>query len=155
VALACIRSLRVVPDESPAWFKSAGMIPWVADVLSDGLSGLGLVLEIVLWFVIGLAALLSPLVVAEEMRVVGALREWAILLRENLRRIMLAEAMALGLGVVITLPFVLPVWLAEGHYHPPMGLVNVAYGAAFAPLLAFLAVANVFIYLDVRYEHAG
>jgi hypothetical protein len=43
--------------------------------------------------------------------------------------------------------------LAADHYPGlPAAAQNLAYGIALAPLTAFMAVANVFIYLDVRYE---
>jgi hypothetical protein len=117
---------------------------------------IGLVLEVALWCTIGLAGLIAPILVVEDQPLGRVLAAWTWLIREHLTRLLLAEALALSLGSLAALPFALPVWLAADHYPGlPAGAQYLAYGIALAPLTAFLAVANVFIYLDVRYDQAA
>ncbi len=111
-----------------------------------------------LWFALGLTWLLAPIIVVEDCDVFTALGSWCRLLAQHAGRILLAEALAVMVGLLVTLPFAGPVWLAlQGReFQPNLGaeaIQYVAWGLALTPFLAFLAVANVFIYLDVRYEH--
>jgi hypothetical protein len=122
------------------------------------------------WIVIGLCWLLTPAIVVEESSWLAGVREWRQLLRENFDRIVVYEGLTLMLGAAITLPLTLAVGLAM--YGVPtmrpawpvtigdevnwaMGTVqSVMHGLAAAPLLGLLPVANVFIYLNLRYEQA-
>ena len=148
--------MRWVPAAITGWAAAAGLTGDAFDLLQVGSSVAGLVAEVALWCAIGLIGLVAPILVVEELSLGRALAAWGRLIRDHLSRLLLAEALAVGLGSLAALPFALPVWLAAGHYPGlPAGAQNLAYGIALAPLTAFLAVANVFIYLDVRYEHNG
>ncbi len=132
-----------------------GMTPGSAEVLPIVLSILGVVLEVLLWLIAALTWLLAPAMVGENYLLVPGLREWFGLIRSQFSRILLAELLTLAVGVLITAPIVVPIDYAVGHYpHLLLPLRTLAYGLAFTGFLAFMAVANVFIYLDVKYEHA-
>jgi len=119
-----------------------------------------LVGEIILWPVLGSTLLLGPVVVVEECSVPGALRQWWWLVRRHLGRLLLYESAAV-LGGFALLPFTFPVVLAAwGRWGQWGGLDNVIglslvllAGLAAAPLLAYQAVAQVFLYLNLRYEY--
>jgi hypothetical protein len=133
-----------------------GIAPGTAEVLPIVLSVVGTVLEVLLWLLlVALTWLLAPAMIGENYLLFPGLREWLGLIRSQFRRILLAEMLTLAVGILIAVPILAPIDYALSHYPfllPP--LRTLAYGLAFTGLLAFLAVANVFIYLDVNYEHA-
>ena len=122
-----------------------------------------MIVEVVLWPIVGFALLLPPILVVEDCSIGKALSLWLRLLRRDMGRVFLYEALALGLGLAATLLLALP-WLALFIYEPvdfPQLLPapspsrgRVLAGLALAPLLAYLMVANVFIYINLRYESA-
>ncbi len=71
--------------------------------------------------------------------------------------------MAVGLGVLVAAPFlVLIVPLFLPTFHPPIELHEVAdatrsflLGLACGPMLTYWIVANMFIYLNLRYGAGG
>jgi hypothetical protein len=119
-----------------------------------------LVLEVLLWPVLGFSLLLGPAVVVECCSAWAALRQWFGLVRAHLTRVFLYEALAAAVAAVAALPFVLPVELAAsaapGEDLAPAAdaALWVLRGLALTPAVAYLAVANVFIYLTLRYEHS-
>ena len=124
------------------------------------LAASGMLLQVVLWPVFIVALLLPPILVVENCSVGAALSQWLRLLRLDLGRVFLYEALALGLGLAATLLLALP-WFALFSYQPQLELQPavrftrmVLAGLALAPLLAYLVVANVFIYINLRYESA-
>ncbi len=118
----------------------------------------GLVLEVCLWPVCVFVLLLGPILVVEGSSVLGALRQWARLVRQHPSRVLLYEALAMGQGLIATLPFAFPLLVLYGLPLDErlLGVADftrhVLTGLALAPLLAYLIVANVFIYLNVRYS---
>jgi hypothetical protein len=158
VAVALIAALRWLPEwmlqqrtpEQPWWEYAAGV------VLS-----LRLILEVVFWPVIALAPLLlGPILIVENGSVLHGIREWWRMLRRHLGRIFLYEALATTLAGVFTVPLLVPIALAYWSLGSMEGLqlvvgdatVTVLAGIALTPLIAYLVVANVFIYLNLRYE---
>jgi hypothetical protein len=139
--------LRQAGPELSGWFYAAA----VAALLDP-------VGEVVLWPVCGFALLLAPILVVERCSVATALRHWLRLLRQDVGRVLVYEALALGLGAAAALLLALPlvaVYLVQGdaRLQPLIAFsVWVLTGLAAAPLLAYLIVANVFIYLNLRYE---
>jgi hypothetical protein len=116
-----------------------------------------LILEVVFWPVIALAPLLlSPILVVQDCSVLGAVREWWRLLRQHLGRIFLYEALATTLAGVFTVPLLIPIAFANWSMGSTDGVVQVAVtvlcSIALTPLIAYLLVANVFIYLNLRFE---
>jgi hypothetical protein len=119
---------------------------------------LRLILEVLLWPILGLTLLLSPIVIVEECSALRAIAHWCALLRRHLSRGFFYEAFAAALGTIMTLPFLVPVlvagWFSLASSGAPevRGTLCLLTGLALTPLIAYVAVANVFIYLNLRYE---
>jgi hypothetical protein len=138
-------------DPDPA---ATPLLEWGAHVTAV----LAVVLEVALWPFVLLLMLLGTLVVVERCPIWSALAQWFGLLRRHLGRLLLAEALALSVGLVLVVPFALPV-VAVCSYQPDEALRTtvqltrvVLGGLVGALLVAYLTVANVFVYLAVRYE---
>lgn len=117
--------------------------------------------EVVLWPVLISAFLSGAAIVVEDCSIGQGVRQWWRLLRDHYGRLLCFEALAAAAGVVISIPFALPVIVttlgprAAGSFDESLrSLLVVLGGLAAAPLIAYLAVANVFIYLYLRYEMA-
>src|SRR5262249_60892164 len=112
---------------------------------------LALILEVILWPLLGLALLLGPIVVIDEGGVGASLARWCRLLREHPSRVIVYQALAAALGAVVVLPLVFPVVFAGGvsvadELVPvKVGALSVLGGLAGSPLFAYLVVANVYI----------
>ncbi|MCI0349377.1 MAG: hypothetical protein L0Z53_08125, partial [Acidobacteriales bacterium] len=82
------------------------------------------------------------------------------MLRKHLGRILLYEAMAVTLGAILVAPLLAPILLAALTPFGDNGLMtltgtttlSVFAGVALTPLLTYLFVANLHIYLNLRYE---
>jgi hypothetical protein len=141
----------------PAWLL-AGEPDAAREAWAAAATVVGLVLEVCLWPVCVFVLLLGPILVVEGASVVGALRQWARLVRQHPSRVLLYEALAMGQGLIATLPFAFPLLALYGLPLDErlLGVADftrhVLTGLALAPLLAYLIVANVFIYLNVRYS---
>lgn len=124
------------------------------------LIALSLIGEVVFWPLWGLMLLFGPIVVIEDCSFVRAIMEWWHMLRAHLVRLLLYEALAVLLGLLMAAPFMVPVLLAAPTAWGEPGLAGVVghatvamlAGLALTPLLAYLLVANVYIYLNLRYE---
>jgi len=130
------------------------------EVIVTAAGVLGVLLSVVVFIGIGLAMLIAPALIVEDSSVAGALREWRALCREHRLRVVLYEGLAIALGVAATLPLAVPIYLGLANGLFPYENLAVEstrwglHGLAFGPLIAFLAVANVFIYLNLRYEYS-
>lgn len=130
-----------------------------SEIAAGMMLAVGMVLEVVLWPLFAFWWQMPPILVVEGVSLGRGLGQWLNLLRRHLGRVLLFQAMALGLGLLITAPFVLPIVpLFLPTFHPPQPLANVAdgtrcllLGLACAPLFAYWTVANVFIYLSLHY----
>jgi hypothetical protein len=118
-----------------------------------------ILLEVVLLPLLGFALLLGPILVVEERSVVGALVQWVGMIRAHLRRLFLYESLAAVMALIAALPFLVPVGLAAltAPSHGAPGLMaratlDLLLALAITPAVAYLSVANVFIYLNLRYE---
>jgi len=121
-----------------------------------------LFLSVAMWVLLGVSFLIAPVIVIEDCGFARGLKEWRALLKEQWGSVVLYEAIAITLGFVASLPHLLPVYFATMYGSglvPPNQLgtvgVNLLYGFAAGPFLAYMAVANVFIYLNLRYEHSS
>jgi hypothetical protein len=143
---------RWLPDLVHSRLESGAL----SDALQCALLTLRLLLEVIVWPIFVLALLLlGPIVVIEETSALGALLAWLSMLRQHLGRIYLYEALALAIAGVLTLPLLIPILLASnaGHSHfAERATLQVLAGVALTPMLAYVFVANVFIYLNLRYE---
>ena len=94
-----------------------------------------MVLEGFLWPVFFFWWLSPAVLVVEDCSVWRGMRRWLALLRQHLGRVFLYQTMALGLGVMVSAPFLLliaPLFLPT--FCPPEGLEDVV-GAARLVLL--------------------
>jgi hypothetical protein len=154
--LAVIGLLRRLPAEvlPPGTDEVSAARQWGATVAVAA----GVLAEVALWPVFSFALLLAPLLAVEGVSVATGLVQWFRLVRGNLGRVFLYEALAAGVGLVATLPLFLPLLAFAGRFEDPRfdSAVTVARAVfialALAPLFAYLVVANVFIYLNLRYE---
>ncbi|MCI0642960.1 MAG: hypothetical protein L0Y72_05470 [Gemmataceae bacterium] len=151
--------LLIVVRTVPQWLAPAEG-PVLAEPLLVPLLAGRLVLEVFLWPVLALTFLFAPILIVEECGFLSAFRDWWRLLRTHLRRILLYEALALALGLLLCAPFLVPVALTasfNGLESGPFAWVNqatlsVLAGLSLTPLLAYVFVANVYIYINLRYE---
>ncbi len=135
---------------------------------AEALAAVVLVLCLVLWALfgplLGFSMLLGPILVVEECSTGMALRFWGRFLRQHLSRLFCYEALAVSLAAMVTVPLVLPLAVAASlvfagpvPFGRAMGDVGgstliLLTGLALTPLIAYLVVANVFIYLNLRYQ---
>ncbi|MBI3407730.1 MAG: hypothetical protein HY040_05165 [Planctomycetes bacterium] len=117
--------------------------------------------EAICWPMLSLTLLLGPILVIEDCSLAKGLADWWGLLRRHLGRLLTYEALALAVGVLVASPFVAPVlvtaWSTGGFTSSTLNLVREATlgmlgGIALAPFLAYMIVANAFIYLNLKYE---
>ncbi len=149
----------------PFWLGPAAEQPWnlSQQILAGSALAVGMLLEALLWPWFFFWWLLPPLLAVEDCTVWRGLRRWWDLLRHNLGRVFLYQTMAVGLGVLLTTPFLLviaPLFLPA--FHPPVELQDVAGGTCYlllglacAPLLTYWITANIFMYLSLRYGASG
>lgn len=128
--------------------------PLGSRVLAATVSIVGLLCEVVLWVVIVLTWLLPPILVGEEYSLVGGIREWLGLIASHFNRIALAEVMTLGVGLLLAAPVFLPIQRALTHFslYLPQPIETMAIALSATAFLAVVAVGNVFIFLDAKYE---
>jgi hypothetical protein len=143
----------------PYWIlpEDAADVTWWRVAAAGAALAAGMALEVCMWAVLGVSALLGPLLVVEGCSAPQGLWQWVRLLLDHLGRVFLFEALALCVGLAMTLPcaaLLVPLrWLSVD---PRLELAavsarNLLLGLAGALLLAYVIVANVFIYLHLRY----
>ena len=152
---AVIFGLRSLPD----WLLTRGTEDTArAYAIAQVATVAGMVLELFVWPVFVLLLPLAALIVVEEVAFPSALGRWLSMLWRKGRRILLAEMLALGIGLLLAVPLaLLAVALASrfGGAATPLAAAitqSVLLGLLSSLLLAYLTVANVFIYLS---ETAG
>ena len=141
------------------WLSEPGRLGDIGTVGPAAVTVVSLLGEVVLWPLLAFALLLAPVVVVEECSAWKALAQWWSLVRGHLGRLFLYESAAVA-GGMATLIFALPLALAAWARRANWGGFDTAQGfslcllagLAAAPLIAYLAVAHVFIYLNLRYE---
>jgi hypothetical protein len=139
----------------------AGMDANAAEALTTGVWLIGMVLQVCIFTMMLASLLVPPILIVEECTISASIREWRALLAEHRIRVMVYEATAVVLALVAALPLLLPVYLAsiyrlplEPHNWIAQALFPVLQAVALGPALAYLAVANLFIYLNLRYEYS-
>jgi hypothetical protein len=158
VAVALLWLLHASPgwllrDELASWGPARETVAAVLAVLAQVVGVL-----IVPWCLFAL--LLAPVLVVEGGSIVSAWSQWWRLLRQHRARALSWEALAVSFGIVASLPLGLP-WLVVANLDPgPTETARLAVAItrqilaalALVPLTVYLIVANVFIYLNLRYE---
>ncbi len=138
------------------WLLSPSAAAW--DALAQA-TGVLTILTAACLAPLGVAALLlGPILVFENGSAFTALRMWVGLLRRHFGRIVLNEAAAVTIGALLSVPFLLPV-MATAAFRLEDRLAVVVRNTrimltclALTPALAFLAVANVFLFVNLRYD---
>lgn len=152
--VALVLGVRWLPDrvaELPALQNS----PVMREALLQALGVLQVLVEFSVGALASLLLLLPPIVVIEEVSAYACLGIWGNLLREHFARILVYEGMAATLGLVMSLPLLIPLaWVHTLAIPGAAYAQTVLQGIAFAPLATYLVVANVYIFLNLRYEHA-
>ncbi|MFO0877472.1 MAG: hypothetical protein U0840_08865 [Gemmataceae bacterium] len=141
--------LAAEAQDNPAW-ALAGQVAVV----------LAIPAEVLLWLLLVLLLPLGALLVVEECSVVRGVWEWLGLVRRHCIRLLVVESLAITAALALCLPLLALLTLVESGTPPPA--LRVAARAALDVLtcligtlpLAYLLVANVFIYLNVRYGSA-
>lgn len=156
---AVVWGLIVLLRWGPIWLLPAdgGDVSWWREAAAGAALAAGIALEVCLWAVLGVSGLLGPLLVVEGCSAVRGIREWIELVLGHLGRVFLFEALALCIGLAMTLPcaaLLIPLHWIYVDSHLELAAVctrNLLAGLAGALLLAYMIVANVFIYLHLRY----
>jgi hypothetical protein len=129
-----------------------------AEIMATVAVTTAMIAEVLQWPVYGLSLLLAPILAVEGCSVGAALLQWLRLIRRQLGRAFVYEALAVAVGLIITLPLVVPLATFVTIYNferikPAIHSARIVLETmALGPLFAYLAVANVFIYLNLRYE---
>lgn len=169
--LALLFLMNHVSESADKWLADySGMNERVREILMALALIVLSLLSVLVWLMVGLCWLIAPAIVVEESSWLAGVREWRQLVREHFGRIVVYEGLTIMLGIAISLPLTLTVNLAlrgEPTIMPgwPVSTGNVENwikggahaaikGLTAGPLLALLAVANVFIYLNLRYEQS-
>ncbi|MBI2805356.1 MAG: hypothetical protein HYX68_10305 [Planctomycetes bacterium] len=147
---------------APGWFASDENPPGLGQgTLLNVLHGARMIVEAICWPIFGFAMLLmGPTLMVEEFSIVKGIREWLGMIRQHLGRIYLYQAVAFAFAALVTLPLLIPVLLAFGFAGGPQRALSLGetvtfhllLGIALTPMLSYLLVAHVFIYLNLRYE---
>jgi hypothetical protein len=160
--MAAVLGLMVLLHWLPLWLLPAGESGAAGPTNGAGIvCVLALLGEVALWPLFFFAWLIGPILVVEQCSVGKGLSEWARLLRRHLGRTFLFETLAAGIGVLLLVPLLLlllPLFnpAPDERLHLPVALTrNVLLGLALTPSLAYFVVANLFVYLNLRYELAG
>jgi hypothetical protein len=146
----------------PGWLMNEDRASWgvAREVGATAAAVLAQLLAVAIWPLIGFSLLLAPLLVVEDCSVGSAWRQWRALLRPHGGRALLCEMLALTVALAFCLPLALP-WLTLAAFDPgPSNTAHLAVawtrhlllGLAVGLLFVYLVVANVFIYLHLRYE---
>jgi hypothetical protein len=147
----------------PGWLTAADAGPPGPgmETLLQVVNGTRFLLEVICLPILGFEMLLmGPILIVEEYSIWRGMREWIVMLRQHLGRIYMYQALAFACAAVMTLPLIVLVLLAFGFAggNPrtlSLGELVPFYllvGIALTPMLVFLLVAHVFIYLNLRYE---
>jgi hypothetical protein len=143
----------------PFWLLPSREAPeaTLRDVLPGAVLAAGMAFEACVWAVLSTAPMLAPLLVVERCSIVGAVVRWLSLLRRHLGRVFLFEALAVGFAIVMTLPFV-ALWVPLRGMYVPERLIlawvcarNLLAGIVGGLFMAYVIVANLFIYLHLHY----
>jgi hypothetical protein len=136
------------------WLRPEITVPVISVIM--------LFLELILWAVLPFTMLLGPVVVIEEGSIGDSLAQWWWLIRRHLGRLVLYESAAAITGIAMLafgLPFLVTALSRRsdwGRVDTPIGIgLCLLAGLAAAPLIAYFAVAHVFIYLNLRYQSDG
>jgi hypothetical protein len=152
----------------PGWLFSSEESAGARAVVSGVVMVLDIILVVLLGPWVGFSLLVSPILVVEDYTPGRGMREWWQFVRQHFNRVLFYEALAAALAGVACLPLIFPVAvLAPSVLGPGVGDMGVLWisiiqitlsllaGLALTPLVTYLVVANVFVYLNLRYEQGS
>jgi hypothetical protein len=164
-ALAFLFLLSHVPDLAARGLTRMGLRDTLYSATLAPILILMTVLKVLCWLVVGLCWLLTPAIVVEDSSWLAGIREWRQLIRDHFGRVLVYEGLAVLLGIAVALPVtvavslaltgqptIIPAWPDGAGLGAPGARAAVVEALTAAPLLALMGVANVFIYLNLRYE---
>jgi hypothetical protein len=143
----------------PGWLLTLGPsdnLALQAGAQTAAVVGMGL--ELLIWPLFALLLPMGALIAVESGSFLSALGQWLALVWKKGRRLLLAEGLAVGLCGVIAVPLALVgaavLTRFDGtEFSLAVSIArSVLLGLLASGVLAYLVVANVFIYLNLRYE---
>ena len=156
--LAILRGM----DELYVFIQGLSEPVWVVenqDILLSAVAVIRVLLQVILLPVMGFSLLLGPIVIVEECSMLRALRHWWNMVMKHPSRLFFYEALVAAIGLVASLPFLLPVFWANMNipeaglpHYAAQGFIYLLLGLALTPAIAYLTVANVYLYLHLRYD---
>ena len=157
VGLAILAGYQYLLGELSDWTHT--LTPRLGESIFTAGCLVGLALAVVIGAAILVSLVLPAILIVQEGNFWDAISEWRLLLRNHRQRVVTYEGLAVVLAALAAVPAALPVVFAFefGFPMPVNGLTQTAIaallGLAISPAVAFLAVANLFIYLNLRYEY--
>jgi hypothetical protein len=142
------------------WLLSVTASPWhvAGTALAHASAVLALVVTVGFVPLAVATLLMAPILVFEECSVFAAVRMWVGLVRRNLSRVILNEVVLVAIAGLLAAPFLLAV-LTAGLVHVDDRLALTLGSArtvltflASAPAVSFVVVANVFLFVNLRYQ---
>ena len=121
-------------------------------VLVSVVAGCCLFLEVLCWPLLAFTLLLAPILVVEDCSIWRGFTAWLTILRQHLGRVAIYQTLVFASAAVLTLPLLAPLWLTFGGRGASEIPLYLLLGVAMAPVLTYLLVAQVFVYLNLRYE---
>jgi hypothetical protein len=158
-----ILGLIVLVRMLPGWLVSNdGAAPGLPlETLLNVINGFRVLLEILCWPILCYAMLMmGPIYVVEDYSILRGLQAWIGILKQHIGRIYLYQGIAFAFAAVLMVPLVLPLSLGFGFAGGNLRTLSIGesvpfcllVGVALTPMLSYLLVAHVFIYLNLRYE---
>lgn len=153
IYLGALVGLLALSRATSDWILANSALDYGAEYLSGLQSGTVLVLVVGV-VMVPLLLPLAPLLIVEQCSLPSGLLQWARLVREHRNRLVMAESVTLLIAASLALPAVLVGAIVAWVYPEGTGgwMPRVLAGPVCAVPLAYIAVANVFIYLKLRYE---
>jgi hypothetical protein len=114
--------------------------------------------EVLLWLLLLMLLPVGALLVVEEESVLAGLWHWLRLIRKKPGRLLVAEGLALGIALVLAMPLalllaILWTWQPAPTFGLAVDMTRAVIGGLMLAFpVAYILVANVFIYLNLRYD---
>ncbi len=163
VVVGLILSTLALMSWLSTWVQGQTQLEWFfqcREIVISVVAVVQILLQVILLPLLGFSLLLGPIIIVEKCSLGQALLQWTRMVWRYLSRLFLYEALVASMALIACLPFLIPVGLAAMNTHHQGLLDNIASrlvlwllsGLALTPALAYLTVANVYIYLHLRYD---
>jgi hypothetical protein len=142
------------------WLLNEGAERWgqAGEAFAVAALVVGQLLEVLVWPVGLVSLLIGPLLAVEECSGPSALGRWFRLVRAHPGKVLLGQLVAAATGLVLTLPLCIPLLplfaIPDVRFEPTADFLCTALAGGIVAFLAgYLVVANLFLYLNLRYSH--